>query len=73
MSRLTYEAYRHIPAAYLFCTEDRILHVENQRQMAKAAGITLTKEVKSGHVPFMSMPESVVDFVQEVVEAKLDG
>jgi hypothetical protein len=73
MSKLTYEAYRHIPAAYLFCTEDRILHVDNQRAMVAAAGITLTKEVKSGHVPFVSMPKSVVEFVQEVVDAKLDG
>ncbi|KAL2825791.1 Alpha/beta hydrolase fold-1 [Aspergillus cavernicola] len=67
-SPLTYEAYKDIPAAFLYCEDDRAFPLESQERVVKAAGIQCTASLKTSHSPFLSDPEGVVSFIREVVE-----
>ncbi|KAL2832333.1 Alpha/beta hydrolase fold-1 [Aspergillus pseudoustus] len=67
---LTYEAYRDIPAAYIFCTEDRAFPIAGQREIVRLAGIQRTTSLNASHSPFISDPEGVVDFIRELLEGR---
>ncbi|CEL03793.1 hypothetical protein ASPCAL04936 [Aspergillus calidoustus] len=67
-SPLTYEAYRDIPAAYIFCTEDRAFPIAGQRKVVQTTGIQRTTSLKAGHSPFLSEPNGLVDFIRELME-----
>ncbi|KAI9375076.1 Alpha/beta hydrolase fold-1 [Aspergillus egyptiacus] len=69
-SPLNYEAYKDVPAAYLYCEEDRALPIENQKAIVKMTGIQRTKSLKASHSPFLSDPEGVVGFIRETVEGR---
>ena len=55
-------AWRTIPATYVVCTEDRMIHPGTQRDMAAAAGAEVI-EWRSSHSPFLSHPGLVADLV----------
>jgi pimeloyl-ACP methyl ester carboxylesterase len=55
-------AWRTIPATYVVCAEDRMIHPGTQREMAAAAGAQVL-EWPSSHSPFLSHPGLVADLV----------
>jgi pimeloyl-ACP methyl ester carboxylesterase len=55
-------AWRTIPTTYVVCAEDRMIHPDNQREMAAAAGAEVL-EWPSSHSPFLSHPDLVADLV----------
>lgn len=65
---LTYEAYKDIPAAFLYCDDDRAFPIERQRNVVKAAGIQRTMSLNTSHSPFLSDPDRVVDFIIELAK-----
>ena len=68
---LTYVAYMHHPVSYLFCTNDAALDVEIQKMMVarlEKNGIEVhTETCSSGHSPFPSMPEQVLELVNRML------
>lgn len=64
---LTYEAYRDVPVSYLFCERDEAILPAFQKQMAAfpGGGAVRTYTCTSGHSPMISMPEKVVDVIQD--------
>jgi pimeloyl-ACP methyl ester carboxylesterase len=55
-------AWRTIPTTYVVCADDRMIHPDNQREMAAAAGAEVV-EWPSSHSPFLSHPDLVADLV----------
>ena len=55
-------AWRTIPTTYVVCAQDRMIHPDNQREMAAAAGAEIV-EWPSSHSPFLSHPDLVADLV----------
>jgi pimeloyl-ACP methyl ester carboxylesterase len=64
-------AWRTTPTTYVVCTQDRMIHPDNQREMAAAAGAEVL-EWSSSHSPFLSHPDLVADLVADIV-ARLAG
>lgn len=77
MPLVFYEAWRHVPISYLACSEDKTMPFIQQQAMIKAAqtegGIVHVTQVASGHSPFLSMPEKVVEWIEKAVEIELKG
>jgi len=61
-------AWRSKPSWYIVGTEDRTVHPELERFVAKRIGAT-TVELKSSHVPMVSQPEAVLDVIRDAVTA----
>ena len=49
------------PRNYILCTEDRALCLEFQNEMIEAVPGTKTFRLNSGHSPFFSMPDRLVE------------
>ena len=68
---LTYVAYMHHTVSHLFCTNDAALDVETQKMMVAGLeknGIEVhTETCSSGHSPFLSMPEQVLELVNRTL------
>lgn len=63
---VTYVAYKHHPASYIFCENDQAVPVELQKTMVDGSGVEmLTETLTSGHSPFLSMPEKLLEAVQK--------
>lgn len=62
---LTNEAYQYVPTSYLLCENDQGLPISVQEGFVKNAGVEIqTERCTSGHSPFLSMPEKVVEVVE---------
>ncbi|EGZ75871.1 alpha/beta-hydrolase [Neurospora tetrasperma FGSC 2509] len=60
-----------IPCAYIFCTEDNALPFVVQQEMAAQLGPEAkAATLESGHCPFLSIPEQLVDAIQ-MLEAQM--
>lgn len=57
-------AWREKPSTYVVCSDDKIVHPGLQRIMAKRC--TESLEWESGHSPFLSMPDRVVELLQRL-------
>ncbi len=73
---LTYPAYRHIPASYLFMLDDKVIPLEMQRSMVEKANQhsesqLITYSSRGGHFPFISTPDSVIEVVRKVAGESL--
>jgi len=67
MTAVTYAAYQHHPVTYLFCTNDQALQPEIQQMMVKGMGVDVkTESCDSGHSPFLSQPETVLQLVKKI-------
>ncbi|GAQ87851.1 hypothetical protein KFL_003820060 [Klebsormidium nitens] len=63
---VTYLAYKHHPASYIFCENDQAVPVEVQKMMVNGSGVEMrTETLTSGHSPFLSMPEKLLEAVQK--------
>jgi pimeloyl-ACP methyl ester carboxylesterase len=65
-SPLTYEAWNHIPSAYILGLKDKSIPLKQVREVIRRANIEMVLEVESGHCPFVSQPELVANFIQKV-------
>jgi pimeloyl-ACP methyl ester carboxylesterase len=61
-------AWRSKPSWYMVTTEDRTVHPELQRFVAKRMGAT-TAELRASHVPMLSQPPAVLDVIRNAVKA----
>jgi pimeloyl-ACP methyl ester carboxylesterase len=57
-------AWRSKPSWYIVATEDRTVHPELERFVAKRMGAT-TVETDSSHVPMLSKPAVVLDVIRK--------
>ncbi|PQE18183.1 FAD binding domain-containing protein [Rutstroemia sp. NJR-2017a BBW] len=63
---LTHAAYQHYDSAYLFCKADEAIPLEFQKIMVEMTGVNFyTEECTAGHSPFLSQPQTVLDFVKK--------
>ena len=56
-------AWKSMKSSYLVCTDDRAVHVEQQRMRATWADYSV--EVDCDHSPFFSAPKHTADFIME--------
>jgi pimeloyl-ACP methyl ester carboxylesterase len=61
-------ASRSKPSWYIVVAEDRTVHPELERFVAKRMGAT-TVELSASHVPMLSQPHAVLDVIRQVAEA----
>ncbi len=61
-------AWRSKPSWYVVATQDRTVHPELQRFVAKRMGAR-THEVNSSHVPMLSQPQFVLDVIRDAAAA----
>ncbi len=64
----TAAGWRGVDSTYLVCTDDRSTSVELQR--AHAARATRSLDVATGHHPFITRPDLVVDAIERLVSAE---
>jgi pimeloyl-ACP methyl ester carboxylesterase len=58
-------SWRSKPSTYVVCADDRIVHPELQRVMAKRCGGRIA-EWDSDHSPFLSHPDRVIDLLAQL-------
>ncbi|HEV7655160.1 MAG TPA: alpha/beta fold hydrolase [Mycobacteriales bacterium] len=56
-------AWKTVPSTYVLTTDDRAVHPEDQRIMARNAGAVV--EIATSHSPFLSRPDLVADIIAE--------
>lgn len=61
LGTVTGEPWRQVPSTYVVCSEDRAIHPDHQRYMARSAGNVL--EWPTDHSPFLSRPELVAELL----------
>lgn len=69
---LTYPGYKYIPVSYLLCEEDVVIPPSIQRaeieMIERESGNKVdVTSIKAGHVPIVSQPQKVVDWILKVV------
>jgi hypothetical protein len=74
LTPLTNAAYLHHPVTYLICEKDKALPVFLQQAMVKSieetTGVKIQQVVcDSGHSPFLSQPETLLELVATSVMA----
>jgi hypothetical protein len=63
---LSHAAYKDVPSTYLLCEQDAAIPLVAQQAMAGFVGEGITTHLcKSGHSPFLSMPETVVNVIRK--------
>lgn len=62
---VTYEAWKHIPSAYVVALEDKSIPLKQVREIVKKAGIELVLEVKAGHCAYISQAEPIAEFIRK--------
>ena len=61
-------AWRSKPSRYIVAKNDRTVHPDMERFVAKRMGATTT-EVASSHVPMLSHPDVVIDVIRAAANA----
>ena len=61
-------AWRAKPSWYIVAAEDRTVHPELERFVAKRMGAT-TVELRASHVPMLSQPRAVLDVIRNAADA----
>jgi pimeloyl-ACP methyl ester carboxylesterase len=65
-------AWKSKPSWYIVASEDRTVHPELERFVAKRMGAT-TVELRSSHVPMLSQPQAVLDVIRKAASAVQKG
>lgn len=63
-AKISKAAWKMKPSWYIVASEDRMINPDLERQFAKTMKAT-TLEVKASHVPMLSQPKQVADFIGE--------
>jgi pimeloyl-ACP methyl ester carboxylesterase len=66
--KLAGAAWKSKPSWYIVGAEDRTVHPDLERFVAKRMGAT-TVELQSSHVPMLSQPQAVLDVIRQAAEA----
>ena len=66
--KVTEAAWLSRPTWYIVSTEDRVVSVELERELAAAMGATTT-ELAASHLSLLSMPEAVTSVILDAVAA----
>jgi len=61
-------AWRSKPSWYIVAKNDRTVHPDLERFVAKRMGAT-TSEIESSHVPMLSKPSLVIDVIRKAADA----
>ncbi len=74
IGELTHAGYKDVPVAYLVCEDDLTIPAPVQRDgiemMERESGRKVeVTSIKSGHLPSVSMPEKVVEWILGLVKA----
>ena len=64
-SPLSYEAWNHIPSAYILGLKDKSIPLRQVRQVIERANIKMVLELDSGHCPYLSQPDTVAKFIMK--------
>ncbi|GGV13561.1 hypothetical protein GCM10010275_63390 [Streptomyces litmocidini] len=64
---VTAPAWRNKPVWYQVSTEDRMIHPDNERRMARRMNPRRTVELDASHASLASRAEEVVDLIEEAV------
>ena len=69
---VTHEAWRDTPCVYIVPTEDRaippmIQHMWVDRLKSEKGVLMEVEEMKSDHVPFLSVPEEMLEILKKVM------
>ncbi|MFN3217178.1 MAG: alpha/beta fold hydrolase [Acidimicrobiales bacterium] len=64
LGTVTGEPWREVSSTYVVCTQDRAIHPDHQRYMARSAAHVV--EWPTDHSPFMTRPELVTDLLIEL-------
>ncbi|MFD1702579.1 alpha/beta hydrolase [Methylopila henanensis] len=67
-AKITQPAWKTKKSWALIATEDRAIHPDLMRSMAKRAG-SAVKEIKASHALFMSQPAAVADLIETAAKA----
>jgi len=67
---VTPERFGSVPRAYIECTDDRAIPIENQRQMVAASPCYAVRSLAAGHSPFYSMPDRLASVLAEIAGLK---
>lgn len=65
MSPLTYEAWHHIPSAYIACLKDRSIPLMQVREIVKRANIEMVLEIDGGHCAYINKADEVEQFIRK--------
>lgn len=72
ISPATGASYLEIPCSYLLCEEDRAIPLFVQELMVEKArshgAVINTEKVKTGHTPWLVVPDEVAEFVRRQIE-----
>ncbi|KAL4881846.1 alpha/beta-hydrolase [Aspergillus karnatakaensis] len=68
----TYEPWHTTPSAYIVTEEDRALPLPYQEGMAAKLGTELIYRLKSSHSPFLSVPDQLVDVLEELAAKTIE-
>jgi pimeloyl-ACP methyl ester carboxylesterase len=72
-SKLTYEAWRHVPSTYLYCLEDKAIPLPIQRMMVDvvAKGVEIyTDVINASHSPFHTAPDHVAAAIKRAASQR---
>ncbi|WP_225802019.1 alpha/beta hydrolase [Streptomyces sp. NK15101] len=64
---VTAPAWRNKPVWYQVSTQDRMIHPDNERRMARRANARKIVELDASHASLASRPVEVVDLIEEAV------
>jgi pimeloyl-ACP methyl ester carboxylesterase len=65
-------AWKSKPSWFIVAENDRTVHPDLERFLAKRMGAT-TVEVKSSHVPMLSQPQLVIDVIRKAAKASQEA
>ncbi|MFF0558145.1 alpha/beta hydrolase [Streptomyces sp. NPDC004266] len=65
---VTAPAWRNKPVWYQVSTEDRMIHPDNERRMARRTNARKIVELDAGHASLASRAEEVVDLIEDAVK-----
>ncbi|PYH90714.1 alpha/beta-hydrolase [Aspergillus ellipticus CBS 707.79] len=68
LDRATEEPWHTIPSAYIVCDDDRALPPAIQDSMITSLVNPKVFRLKSGHSPFLSMPDETADIVEQLCQ-----
>ncbi|KAL4875875.1 alpha/beta-hydrolase [Aspergillus karnatakaensis] len=75
-SKITFEAWRHVPSTYLYCLKDQAIPLSVQKMMVEevAKGVSIyTDVVDASHSPFYTAPDQLVAAMKRAVLERVWG
>lgn len=69
--KLTKDGIGSIPKHYIECTQDLVMPIAGQRELQKHMEFESITSLKSGHSPFLSMPNELADCISNIIKPNL--